>query len=175
MDFKKLVLASSASAALAFSATAVSAQDGWYGAIDAGMHQMEDGINAESTSGVTWEWEVNQGWAAFARAGYRFNPNWRVELEAGHRSGDIGTVRRFTDAVPSGLCNLTPSSGPCFSPAGDIESNTLMANVLYDFDFGGSITPFVGLGLGFNNVNTEALGNLRGDRTATLQADDCST
>ncbi|WP_029414904.1 outer membrane beta-barrel protein, partial [Brevundimonas bacteroides] len=133
MRFKTLFLASSAAAALALSAGAASAEpDGWYGAIDAGYHQMDD-INAESsTTGVNWNYEVNNGWAAFARLGYRFNPNWRVELEGGYRSGDVGTVRRANNNVPSGLCNVTPATGGCFSPEGDIESVTLMANVLYD-------------------------------------------
>src|SRR5690606_32764141 len=122
----KLKLLAGVAAAGLFAATSASAEpDGWYGAIDLGGHWMEDGINAQSDLGPTWEWEVNDGWAAFARLGYRLNPNWRVELEGGHRSGDIGTVRRFTNAVPSGLCNLTPSTGPCHSPEGDIESNTL--------------------------------------------------
>ncbi|RYG80069.1 MAG: cell envelope biogenesis protein OmpA, partial [Alphaproteobacteria bacterium] len=103
---KTFVLASSAAAALALSAGAASAEpNGWYGAIDAGYHMIDD-INAESsTTGASWNYEVNDGWAAFARLGYRFNPNWRVELEGGYRSGDIGTVRAVSGT--QGLCNLT--------------------------------------------------------------------
>jgi hypothetical protein len=42
------------------SATAASADpNGWYGAVDAGFHTMEDGINAESsTTGANWNWKV---------------------------------------------------------------------------------------------------------------------
>ncbi len=49
------------------SATAASADpNGWYGAVDAGFHTMEDGINAESsTTGANgstptgvWSWKV---------------------------------------------------------------------------------------------------------------------
>ncbi|WP_141258376.1 outer membrane protein, partial [Brevundimonas diminuta] len=175
MRVKSLILASSAAAALALSAGAASAEpDGWYGAIDAGYHIIDD-INTEaSTNGHNWNWEVNDGWAAFARLGYRFNPNWRVELEGGYRSGDIGKVRAVSG--PNGLCNLTPATGPCHSPEGDIESTTLMANVLYDFgspDW--TIRPFVGLGVGVNRVNVDTIGRLRQNPGVTFAADDSST
>jgi len=157
------------------SATAASADpNGWYGAVDAGFHTMEDGINAESsTTGANWNWEVNNGWAAFARLGYRFNPNWRLELEGGYRSGDIGTVR--ANSGTQGLCNLTPASGGCFSPEGDIKSSTLMANLIYDFGAAdAALRPFVGLGVGVNRVATDAIGGLRANRAAVLGADDTS-
>lgn len=176
MRLNKMLLASGAAAALAMTATAASADpNGWYGAVDAGFHTMEDGINAESsTTGANWNWEVNDGWAAFARLGYRFNPNWRLELEGGYRAGDIGTVRAITGS--QGLCNLTPATGGCFSPEGDITSTTLMANLIYDFGSADAVLrPFVGLGVGVNRVNTDAIGNLRANRTAALAADDSST
>lgn len=174
----KLKLLASVAAIGVLAAGAASAEpDGWYGAVDAGYHQMDD-INAESsTTGINWNYEVNNGWAAFARLGYRFNPNWRVELEGGYRSGDVGTVRRVNNNAPSGLCNITPATGGCFSPEGDIESVTLMANVIYDF--GGEywgIRPFVGLGVGVNRVNTDLIGTLRQPvRNTTFVADDSST
>ncbi|PRB31367.1 cell envelope biogenesis protein OmpA, partial [Brevundimonas sp. MYb46] len=148
--------------------------DGWYGAVDAGYHIIDD-INTESTTnGSNWNWEVNDGWAAFARLGYRFNPNWRVELEGGYRSGDIGTVRAVSG--PQGLCNITPATGPCYSPEGDITSTTLMANVIYDFGYSAwGIRPFVGLGVGLNRVNTDTVGRLRQDPAVTFAADDSST
>ncbi|KAK0340335.1 hypothetical protein LTR94_030946, partial [Friedmanniomyces endolithicus] len=175
MRVKSLILASSAAAALALSAGAASAEpDGWYGAIDAGYHIIDD-INTEaSATGHNWNWEVNDGWAAFARLGYRFNPNWRVELEGGYRSGDIGKVRAVSG--PQGLCNLTPATGPCHSPEGDITSTTLMANVLYDFgspDW--TICPFVGLGVGVNRVNVDTVGRLRQTPGVSFSADDSST
>ena len=171
----KLQLLASVAAVSLVSAGAASAEpNGWYGAIDAGYHIIDD-INAESsTTGSNWNYEVNDGWAAFARLGYRFNPNWRVELEGGYRSGDIGTVRAVSGN--GGLCNLTPATGGCFSPEGDIESMTLMANVIYDFgmEYWG-VRPFVGLGAGVNHVKTETVGNLRDNRGATFSVDDDST
>ena len=61
----KLKLLASVAAAGLFAAGAASAEpNGWYGAIDAGYHMIDD-INAESsTTGANWNWEVNDGWAA---------------------------------------------------------------------------------------------------------------
>ncbi|WP_318781038.1 outer membrane protein [Brevundimonas goettingensis] len=176
MRIKSVFLASSAAAAIALSAGAASAEpDGWYGAVDAGFHTMEDGINAESqTTGNNWNFEVNDGWAAFVRLGYRFNPNWRVEVEGGYRSGDVGKIRAVTGA--NGVCNLTPATGGCYSPDGDIESTTLMANVIYDFGYEAwGVRPFVGIGAGVNHVNTDVVGRLRNNRTVGFAADDSST
>jgi OOP family OmpA-OmpF porin len=176
MRMKTVILATSAAAALALSAGAASAEpNGWYGAVDAGYHVMQDGINAESvTTGNNWNFEVNNGWAAFARLGYRFNPNWRVELEGGYRSGDVGKVRAITGS--NGVCNIVPGSGPCYSPDGNIESTTLMANVIYDFGFEyWGVRPFVGLGAGVNHVNTDIVGRHRNNRLVGFAADDSST
>ena len=176
MRIKSIFLASSAAAAIAMSAGAASAEpDGWYGAIDAGMHNMEGGINAESqVNGTNLDFGIDTGWAAFARLGYRFNPNWRVEVEGGYRSGDVARVR--AKSGPGGVCNITPATGGCFSPDGDIESTTLMANVIYDFgwEYWG-IRPFVGLGAGVNHVNTDVVGRLRNNRAVGFVADDSST
>ena len=176
MRMKTVILATSAAAALALSAGAASAEpNGWYGAIDAGYHHMDRDIVAESaTTGNSWKFEVNDGWAAFARLGYRFNPNWRVELEGGYRSGDVGKVRAATGN--NGVCNITPASGACYSPEGDIESTTLLANVIYDFGFEyWGIRPFVGIGAGVNHVNTDIVGRHRNNRAVGFAADDSST
>ena len=172
---KLKLLATVAMAGLVAAGAAAAEPNGWYGAIDAGYHHMQDGINAESvTTGNNWNFEVNNGWAAFARLGYRFNPNWRVELEGGYRSGDVGTVRAASGN--NGVCNITPATGPCFSPDGDIESTTLMANVIYDFGFEyWGIRPFVGLGAGVNHVNTDIVGRHRNNRLVGFAADDSST
>ena len=175
MRMKTLVLASSAAAALALSAGAASAEpNGWYGAVDAGWTMLDD-INAESsTTGANIKFETDDGWAAFVRLGYRFNPNWRVELEGGYRSGDIGTVRAVSGT--QGVCSFSPATGPCYSPEGDLESATLMANVIYDFGFEyWGLRPFVGLGAGANYVNTDFAGRMRATPGVSFVADDSST
>ena len=180
MRFRNLLMASGA-AIVAFAATGASAEpDGWYGAVDAGMHWADD-INTTHGGPVDWDWEASPdgGWLAAARLGYRFNPNWRMELEGAYRSGDIGTVRNEDGSAvaPSGLCNLTPAApGPCHSPDGDIEAMTLMVNAIYDFGSADStFRPFVGLGAGVNRVSIDTIGRLRGIPGSSFSADDSST
>ena len=89
-----------------FAAGAASADpNGWYGAIDAGYHMAD----AETAAG--FDIEVDDDWAGFARLGYRFTPNWRVELEGGYRPGEVESI----DADGSGaavICNAIPAVGP---------------------------------------------------------------
>ena len=169
MRVKTLILASSAAGALALSAGAASADpNGWYGAIDAGYHMPE----VETNRAFVDEIEVDDDWAGFARLGYRFTENWRVELEGGYRPGEVGEM---TGAGTPGICNAIPAVGPCENPDGDITATTLMMNVIYDFGTADStMRPFIGLGAGVNRVNTEFLGTLASDRTIAVGADDSS-
>jgi opacity protein-like surface antigen len=64
----------------------------------------------------------------FDRLGYRINPNWRVELEAGFRPNYV-------------------------SHPGATRNVSAMANVIYDFMPGSRLTPFVGAGIGANALN----------------------
>ena len=118
MRIKTFLLATGAAAAVVLSAGAASAEpNGWYGAIDAGYHDKRGAINAESqVTGNNWNFGINDSWAAFARLGYRFNPNWRVELEGGYRGGDVSRVRAVFNgygARGAGICNVTPATGAC--------------------------------------------------------------
>ena len=163
---KVKLLAGVAMAGLFAAGAAQADPNGWYGAIDLGWHTAD----VETDIGV--DMEVDDDWAGFARLGYRFTENWRVEVEGGYRPGEIGALT--VDDVPV-ICNVTPAAGACENPDGDIDSTTLMVNVLYDFGSADSaLRPFIGLGAGINRVNTEFLGTLASDRTIGVGADDSS-
>ena len=173
MRIKNLILASSAAAALAVSAGAASAEpNGWYGAVDAGWHTVKDVTVENATTPREWEVEVDDGWAAFARLGYRLDANWRVELEGGYRSGEITA---FTaNGTPTAICAPTVL-GPCGSPEGDMEVATLMLNTIYDFGSrDATFRPFLGLGIGVARVNTDVLGTLATNRSVAFGVDDSS-
>ncbi|MCS6627957.1 outer membrane beta-barrel protein, partial [Roseibacterium beibuensis] len=143
--------------------------NGWYGAIDAGYHMPE----VETSYG--FEIEADDDWAGFARLGYRFTPNWRVELEGGYRPSEVGAMTISSSGAPI-ICNAVPAAGACENPDGDISSTTLMMNVIYDFgNEDSTLRPFIGLGAGVNRVNTEYLGTLASFRTVAVGADDSST
>ncbi|MDY6925437.1 MAG: OmpW family outer membrane protein [Pseudomonadota bacterium] len=151
-----------------FAAGAASADpNGWYGAIDAGWHA------AGVATAQDVDFDVENDWAGFARLGYRFTENWRVELEGGYRPGDIGEVN--LGATPAYLCNVTPAAGACEIPDGEISSTSLMMNVIYDFGTAESaLRPFIGLGAGVNRVNTDFIGTLASNRAIGVGADDSS-
>ncbi|HYD43990.1 MAG TPA: outer membrane beta-barrel protein, partial [Phenylobacterium sp.] len=176
----KLKLLAGAALAAVVAASGASAQDtGWYGAIDLGYHwpeSIETDSSVNASNGAPYQWDFNQeeDWAGFARLGYQITPHWRVELEGGYRPGDIESVRG--DASRNsvlGLCTpgvtRTASAATCGSPDGEIESWTLMGNVIFDILPDSAINPFIGAGLGINHVKVDAVGqfsNVTGAFTA---------
>ena len=151
----RIKLFAGAAIAALLSAGAASAEPtGWYGAVDAGWNMFGDEPRALSTTPrAAFDLGVENGWAAFARIGYRFDENWRVELEGGHRSGDLVSADRadYSSPVPpSAICSpsYTTLTAICGGPDGELTATTLMVNVLYDFGpsyFGAR--PIVGMGL----------------------------
>ena len=175
MRVKTIILASSAAGALALTAGAANAEpNGWYGAIDAGYNFWGEEVEAVSDSGPDLSIHVDDDWAAFARLGYRFTPNWRTELELGRREGDIEYIAR-TATGGAVICNLTPAAGACLTPDGEVDSTSLMMNVIYDFgDESWALRPFLGLGAGVNNVTTDVEGTLAADRSVGIVSDESS-
>jgi len=171
MRVKTFILASTA---LALSAGVAAAEpNGWYGAIDVGYHTMDDVEFTSTTTGRQFNYDTEDDWAGFARLGYRFTENWRVELEGGYRSNDIVAVPTLLGTTAGAICNVVPATGTCNGPDGDITTATLMANVIYDFgDASWELRPFVGLGAGVARVNVDTLGTLSSARTVGFGTDD---
>src|SRR5690348_10778508 len=72
--------------------------DGWYAAWDVGAH-WDNGSHSIVSDDLKpnglparWKLHTKTDWAAFARLGYRFDPNWRAELEFGYRNGSLSKV-----------------------------------------------------------------------------------
>ncbi|RZI98357.1 MAG: cell envelope biogenesis protein OmpA, partial [Brevundimonas sp.] len=91
---KVKLLASVATAGLLAAGAAAAEPNGWYGAIDAGYHTLGDVETRSQTTGALFDIGTEGDWAAFARLGYRFDQNWRVELEGGYRQNDIEMIDR---------------------------------------------------------------------------------
>jgi OmpA-OmpF porin, OOP family len=99
-------------------------------------------------TGQTFNVPINQsfnsGWNVGARAGYQLGP-WRFEGEYTHRqnSGDV--------------------TGPLGRLKGTFDTNSFMANGIYDFSLGWPITPHIGFGIGGvwadGTVNTTNFGS----------------
>ena len=160
------LLAGAALAAVAIASGASAREVGWYGAVDAGYH-WPNGIDATSTNnaanGKPYDWTINQAedWAGFARLGYQVSRNWRVELEGGYRPGDVDSVRGGASNAILGLCQpgvvRTATAPNCGSPTGSVVSITGMGNVIYDILPDSPLNPFIGAGIGINNVTADTI------------------
>src|SRR5882757_8106001 len=96
-----------------------------------------------SIAGFPIKQSFNSGWNAGARAGYQWGA-WRFEGEYSHRENGG---------------NLT---GPGARFNGTIDTNSFMANGIYDIALGWPITPHIGFGIGMveldGSLNTPNFG-----------------
>ncbi|MBW8882606.1 MAG: outer membrane beta-barrel protein, partial [Asticcacaulis sp.] len=76
----------------------------------------------------------------FVRAGYRFTPNLRAELELGARPGNL----------THGLDDNTD-----VSDLGNFDKTSLMGNLIFDVFPGAPVHPYVGVGAGMVQVNAD--------------------
>jgi len=96
------------------------------------------GFYIGAQGGLNWllnnqSYQMNTGWDVGGVVGYDFvGP--RVELEAMHQSNN-GTANVF---FPGGVANVW----------GKVDQLSVMANLLYDFVPGATITPYIGAGAG---------------------------
>ena len=171
------LLAGAALAALAVAATGAAAEqtNGWYGAVDLGYNSTGD-YKAKSTGlmadGGAYSYDVStkDQWAGFARLGYRYSPNWRVEFEGGYRPGDITGAKGFARDYPTesglkdtALCTvgvIRTAASPCGSPKGSFDQTSFMVNLYYDIMPDSTIHPFIGAGVGLDHVKAKMIGQL---------------
>jgi OOP family OmpA-OmpF porin len=106
------------------------------------------GIYIGAEGGLNWllnnnSYVMDTGWAAGGKVGYDFvGP--RVELEGMYHS-NTGTA---VVAFPTGYANVR----------GRIDQVSVMANLLYDFFPGATITPYIGAGAGIAFVDANIQG-----------------
>jgi OmpA-OmpF porin, OOP family len=105
------------------------AEGGW-----TGLEGTRDKID-----GVTIHRSFNGGYNVGARAGYQMGP-WRFEGEYSYRANG-SNLTRFGDRFN-----------------GTLDTNSFMANAIYDFNVGWPLTPHIGMGIGGSALN----GNLNG-------------
>ena len=136
---KKVLVAAAAMIALPVMAQAQGLQyPGFYAGIEGGGTWMFNN-NVTTPFGASGTMYPQIGWAAGGMVGYDFvGP--RVEIE--------GVYRRNLATIGSGRFNA-------FGAAKDDIG--VLANILYDFNAGGTIVPYIGAGAGIAFVRTSAL------------------
>ena len=162
----KLKLLAGAALAALVTATGAVAAEGWYSGIDLGYNWKSNYTSASAnaandTGKYRFDISTKKDWAGFARLGYRYNDNWRLEFEGGYRPGDVnGGGSNFTGRVnsPIALCSLTQTTTVCGSPSGTMSQTSLFANLIYDLMPSSSFHPFVGVGAGMNQIKANYKG-----------------
>jgi outer membrane protein OmpA-like peptidoglycan-associated protein len=139
MVIKKVLAAAATIVALPIAAQAQSLQyPGFYAGIEGGGGWMFN-TNVTTPFGQTGTLYPQFGWQAGGMIGYDFvGP--RVELE--------GVYRNNQATVGSGGFNAFGASK---------DDIGILANILYDFNAGGTIVPYIGAGAGIAFVRTSAL------------------
>lgn len=157
MTVKTTLLAATATLALM---PAANAYEGLYGAIGAGLNYMEpdrdisnDGANGTGPFIFDSDADFDRGIGVYTALGYDWGNNLRTELEFAYRNND------YRHIAPDGAGF---SGWPEGTINGDIESRSIMLNFLYDLNYLGNdsgLTPYIGGGAGFANINPEFAGS----------------
>lgn len=178
---KLKLLAGAAIAAMTVATGAYAEQaTGWYGAIDLGGNQKSEwkaksAGNMVDGSPFVYNVSTSDDWAGFARLGYRYSPNWRVELEGGYRPGDVANAigfKRNYGAVglkDTALCtpSISLTGKPCGGPSGSFTQSSLMVNMIYDILPESTFHPFVGVGVGAVQSKVKMIGQYSVNPVAT--------
>lgn len=100
------LLAGVAVAAIVTSGAAFAAEptQGWYIGGELGAHTKShigtwSSNTAPDGGRYNFNWATKNDWAGYIKGGYRFTPNWRVEVEGGYRPGKLDSVRGFPRAA----------------------------------------------------------------------------
>lgn len=99
--------------------------------------------------------KYDTGWAAMVTFGHLSPNGWRSEIEFSYRRNDFDSIKHFDIGR--------------YDATGDAVSYGLFFNELYDFQTGGVVTPYIGLGLGALRLEYRSAGPF--GRTATRQPD----
>jgi outer membrane protein OmpA-like peptidoglycan-associated protein len=144
--FKNTLLASALGLsvyALATGANAGHRPVGWYVSAEGGANWI-DNADVSFNTGFEIEAEFESGWALFAEVGYRWENNWRLELEAGWRENDVDCVNFGGGCIPGNF--------------GEVSQFSQMINLMHDIDISEKTAISIGLGFGGNFVDVDVPG-----------------
>jgi outer membrane protein OmpA-like peptidoglycan-associated protein len=117
---------------------AAHATEGWYGRADVGWSFDGETDLGASSSGYPWgDSTLEHDYSEHVGLGYAFQNGFRLEGEIGHRFNQIEAT-------------------PTIDAGGDVHVWSAMANLFYDFNRGGQLEPYIGIGIGAARVNQGA-------------------
>lgn len=93
--------------------------------------------------------KFKMGYVGAVSLGYKFDNGFRVEGEIAYRRNKLKSFS-IKDSFGAEL------SLSDFRASGHTSTTSYMANILYDFDFGYCLTPYIGAGIGYADVHASA-------------------
>ncbi|MEQ1811997.1 MAG: outer membrane beta-barrel protein, partial [Terricaulis sp.] len=118
-------------------ASVANATEGWYGRADVGMSidGQLDGEVADGNTTASFGPDLEDGWLGDVGVGYGFGNGFRIEGELSYRNNQFEAI-----AVDDPIDDIVNG--------GTVNTWGLMANLFYDFNRGGRIQPYLGVGAG---------------------------
>lgn len=136
MNAFKISAAAAFIAALSAGSALAEPPTGYYVGGGAGItHTMDSDIDG---TGINTEADFDIGPAGVLAFGHRYDSNYRGEIELGYRANDL-----------DGL------SGATTSVSGDVNALTVMANILYDYNYAKNFRPYFGIGAGMARIDID--------------------
>lgn len=130
-----------------------------------GAPAIPDGTVLANGTSVGWETEFDNSLAVSGAFGVRYSDNFRGEIELAYSKADVDTHTGVTagggsiDAVDAAVLTgsatqLGASVGAIVADGqGELESLGVFVNGYYDFANSSSFTPYIGAGLGYQQVD----------------------
>ncbi|MFN7164915.1 MAG: outer membrane protein, partial [Hyphomonas sp.] len=151
---KKTLMCATAAAAFA-SAGLTAHAEGWYSRAD--LQYTFDGradhdAVANANGKLAGDSDASELLGGDLGLGYGFSNGLRLEGVVGYRGGDLDVSPDISGALP----------GTTVNPDGTISVMDLMINGLYDFNAGGTIRPYIGVGVGGTRVRAKATNRVVG-------------
>ena len=144
-----------------------SSNSGETGAFTTG--NLGDGSTLDVAAGTPygWETEFDSGFLGAAEFGRRFDSGLRVGVELSYGSSDVDTHTDVT--LGGGAIGALDAAAIAGSPTalgvtiadvvadgrGDLDTFNIFLNGYFDFDTGGPLTPYVGAGIGYSQIDVQ--------------------
>jgi opacity protein-like surface antigen len=153
---RQILLVACAASALAFGSVSAFADDasngGYYVSADGGVSILPN-LDLKTSAGTSHE-HFDAGYAYGGAVGYETGDGMRLEIDTTHQ-----------------MSNLTRVDGTSTGGNGHLQSTSLMVNGQVDLLHHASVTPYVGAGLGYQNIGANVAGLHDADWKPAYQAE----
>ncbi|MEQ1888480.1 MAG: OmpA family protein [Alphaproteobacteria bacterium] len=146
MRLRKLAIAAMGLGAGAYAPAGYAANEGPFVGVMGGVNFTGDQDISGTGVGVNRSADTDAGWAVLPSIGYRYQNGLRAELELGYRSNDVDSLSGVTTG------------------AGEITAKSAMLNLLYDANSEGRLSPYIGAGAGYAQVEYDGVGPIGAGR-----------